>query len=141
MTDMLQVDVVSAEEAIFSGRARMVVAPAAMGEVGILPRHTPLLAHLKPGTVRVITPEGEEEPYYISGGMLEVQPHQVTILADTALRARDIDEAAALEAKRRAEAALRERASAEDLAHVEQELIRAAAQLQTLQALRKHVKR
>jgi F-type H+-transporting ATPase subunit epsilon len=141
MTDMLQVDVVSAEEAIFSGRARMVVAPAAMGEVGILPRHTPLLAHLKPGTVRVITPEGEEEPYYISGGMLEVQPHQVTILADTALRARDIDEAAALDAKRRAEAALRERASAEDLAHVEQELIRAAAQLQTLQALRKHVKR
>jgi F-type H+-transporting ATPase subunit epsilon len=141
MSNLLQVDVVSAEEAIFSGQARMVVAPAVMGEVGILPRHTPLLTHLKPGTVRVITPQGEEEPYYISGGMLEVQPHQVTILADTALRAGDIDEAAALEAKRRAEAALRERASEQDLANVEQELIRAAAQLQTLRALRKHVKR
>jgi F-type H+-transporting ATPase subunit epsilon len=141
MTDTLRVEVVSAEEAIFSGEARMVVAPAVMGEVGILPRHTPLLAHLRPGTVRVITPEGGEEPYYISGGLLEVQPHQVTILADTALRAQDIDEAAAVEAKHRAEAALRERATDQDLAHVQQELIRAAAQLQTLQALRKQLKR
>jgi F-type H+-transporting ATPase subunit epsilon len=141
MADTLHVDVVSAEQAIFSGPARMVVAPAVMGEVGILPRHTPLLAHLRPGTVRVITPEGEEEPYYISGGLLEVQPHHVTILADTALRASDIDEAAALEAKQRAEAALRERATEQDLARVQQELMRAAAQLQTLQTLRKHLKR
>jgi F-type H+-transporting ATPase subunit epsilon len=141
MADTLRVDVVSAEQAIFSGPARMVVAPAVMGEVGILPRHTPLLAHLRPGTVRVITPEGEEEPYYISGGLLEVQPHHVTILADTALRASDIDEAAALEAKQRAEAALRERATEQDLARVQQELMRAAAQLQTLQTLRKHLKR
>ncbi len=141
MADTLHVDVVSAEQAIFSGPARMVVAPAVMGDVGILPRHTPLLAHLRPGTVRVITPEGEEEPYYISGGLLEVQPHHVTILADTALRASDIDEAAALEAKQRAEASLRERATEQDLARVQQELMRAAAQLQTLQTLRKHLKR
>jgi F-type H+-transporting ATPase subunit epsilon len=137
MAESMQVDLVSAEEQIFSGRARMVVAPAMMGEVGILPRHTPLLTRMRAGTVRVITPEGEEVPYYISGGILEVQPHHVTVLADTALRAEDIDEAAALEAKRRAEEALSKRAEAEDLARVQEELVRAAAQLQTLKALRK----
>ena len=137
MAESMQVDLVSAEEQIFSGRARMVVAPAMMGEVGILPRHTPLLTRMRAGTVRVITPEGEEVPYYISGGILEVQPHHVTVLADTALRAEDIDEAAALEAKRRAEEELSKRAEAEDLARVQEELVRAAAQLQTLKALRK----
>lgn len=137
MAESMQVDLVSAEEQIFSGSARMVVAPAMMGEVGILPRHTPLLTRMRAGTVRVITPEGEEVPYYISGGILEVQPHHVTVLADTALRAEDIDEAAALEAKRRAEEALSKRAEAEDLARVQEELVRAAAQLQTLKALRK----
>jgi F-type H+-transporting ATPase subunit epsilon len=137
MAATLRVDVVSAERAIFSGAARMVFAPGEMGELGILPRHAPLLTRLKPGTVRVVTPEGEEEPYYISGGLLEIQPHHVTVLADTALRARDIDEAAALEAKRRAEETLRERATERDHALVQQELMRAAAQLQTLAQLRK----
>ena len=137
MAPTLRVDVVSAERAIFSGIARMVFAPGEMGELGILPRHAPLLTRLKPGTVRVVTPEGEEEPYYISGGLLEIQPHHVTVLADTALRARDIDEAAAVEAKRRAEEALREKATERDHALVQQEIARAAAQLQTLAQLRK----
>jgi F-type H+-transporting ATPase subunit epsilon len=137
MAYTLQVEVVSAEQQIFSGTARMVFAPGVMGELGILPRHAPLLTRLKPGVVRVLTSTGEEEPYYISGGLLEIQPHQVTILADTALRAHDIDEAAALEAKRRAEEALRERAAERDHALVQEELIRAAAQLETLAHLRK----
>ncbi|RMD68635.1 MAG: F0F1 ATP synthase subunit epsilon [Gammaproteobacteria bacterium] len=137
MAETLKVDVVSAEQSIFTGEAKMVVAPAEMGEVGILPRHTPYLSRLKPGTVRVIFPDGEEEPYYISGGIIEVQPHHVTILADTALRAEDIDEAAALEAKRRAEEALKQKKSAEEIARVQEELIKAAAQLQALEILRR----
>lgn len=137
MDSTLRVDVVSAERAIFSGVARMIFAPGEMGELGILPRHAPLLTRLRPGTVRVVTPDGEEEPYYISGGLLEIQPHHVTILADTALRARDIDEAAALEAKRRAEEVLHEKAAERDHAIVQQELVRAAAQLHTLAQLRK----
>lgn len=141
MAGTLKVDVVSAERAIFSGTASMVFAPGTEGELGILPRHAPLLTRLKPGTVRVVTPQGDEEPYYISGGLLEIQPHQVTILADTAVRARDIDEAAAVEAKRRAEEALKQRASDREHAHVQEELIKAAAQLQTLEHLRKLRKR
>jgi F-type H+-transporting ATPase subunit epsilon len=141
MAGTLKVDVVSAERAIFSGTASMVFAPGTEGELGILPRHAPLLTRLKPGTVRVVTPQGDEEPYYISGGLLEIQPHQVTILADTAVRARDIDEAAAVEAKRRAEEALKQRASDREHARVQEELIKAAAQLQTLEHLRKLRKR
>ncbi len=137
MAQTLKVDVVSAEQALFSGEAKMVVAPAVMGEVGILPRHTPYLSRLKPGIVRVILPDGEEEPIYISGGIIEVQPHGVTILADTAVRAEDIDEAAALEAKRRAEEALKEKKGAEEIARVQEELIKAAAQLQALERLRR----
>ena len=97
----IHVDIVSAEREIFSGVAELVVAPAEMGEVGIAARHAPFLTRLKPGEVRVKVNDHETQPFYISGGVLEVQPHLVTILADTAIRAKDIDEAAALEAKRR----------------------------------------
>jgi len=109
MATTVQVDIVSAEIEIFSGPVEMVFAPAVMGEVGILPGHAPLLTHLKPGEVRVRKTDGEEECFYVSGGILEVQPHIVTVLSDTALRAKDIDEAAATEAKQRAEQALKDR--------------------------------
>ncbi|OGT20377.1 MAG: F0F1 ATP synthase subunit epsilon [Gammaproteobacteria bacterium RBG_16_57_12] len=140
MAMTVHVDIVSAEEEIFSGPAAMVFAPAAMGEVGILPRHTPLLTQLKPGEVRVVTPGGEEQFYYVSGGMLEVQPHCVTVLADTALRAKDIDEAAALEAKQRAEEALKDRKGDIDYAKAQSELAEAVAKLQTIQRLRKQAR-
>jgi len=132
MTMTIHVDIVSPEESIFSGAASMVFAPAYLGEVGITPRHAPLLARLKPGEVRVQTPEGTEEYYYISGGLLEVQPHMVTVLADTAVRARDLDEAAATEARKRAEARLSEKREEMDLAIVEAQLSEAVAQLRVL---------
>lgn len=131
----IHVDVVSAEREIFSGTAEMVFAPLVTGEVGILPRHAPLLAPLKPGEVRVRTGH-EELAFYVSGGMLEVQPHVVTVLADTALRAKDIDEAAALKAKERAEDAMRNRQSDMDYAKAQAELAQAVAQLRTLRKLR-----
>ena len=109
MASTIHVDIVSAEGEIFSGPATMVFAPAVMGEIGIAPRHAPLLTTLKPGEVRVQTPDGSEQFFYVGGGALEVQPHLVTVLADTALRAKDIDEAAALAAKQRAEEALRDK--------------------------------
>ena len=141
MAMTIHVDIVSAEEEIFSGPAEMVFAPAEMGEVGITPRHAPLLTRLKPGEVRVQEPGGNERFYYVSGGMLEIQPHVVTVLADVALRARDIDEAAALEAKKRAESALKDRKSQLDYARAQAELAEAAAQLQTIKHLRKHTGR
>jgi F-type H+-transporting ATPase subunit epsilon len=131
----LHVDIVSAEQEIFSGTAEMVFAPLVTGEVGILPRHAPLLAPLKPGEVRVRTGH-EELAFYVSGGMLEVQPHVVTVLADTALRAKDIDEAAALKAKERAEEAMRNRQTDMDYAKAQAELAQAVAQLRTLRKLR-----
>jgi len=137
MTMTIHVDIVSAEAEIFSGLAEMVFAPAVMGEVGIAPRHAPLLSPLGPGSVRVKKSETEEESFYISGGMLEVQPHLVTVLADTALRAHDIDEAAALEAKQRAEKMLSDQKSEVDYAHAQAELAEAMAQLQAIQRLRK----
>jgi F-type H+-transporting ATPase subunit epsilon len=137
MTMTVHVDIVSAEEAIFSGQAETVFAPAMMGEVGILPRHAPFLTMLKPGEVRVQTQPGHEEFFYVSGGILEVQPHKVTVLADTALRAKDLDEAAALEAKQRAEKALSDKQSDIDYAKAQVELIEAMAQLQAIQKLRK----
>ena len=137
MAHTMQVDVVSAEEQIFSGRARMVVAPAIMGEVGILPRHTPLLTRMRAGTVRVITPEGDEVPYYISGGILEVQPHHVTVLADTAIRGADLDEAKANEALKKAEEARRSARDKQEIAAVESELAMLAAQLAAIRRLRK----
>lgn len=136
----LHVDIVSAEKEIYSGTAEMVFAPLETGEVGILPRHAPLLARLKPGEVRVRTGT-EELAFYVSGGLLEVQPHVVTVLADTALRARDLDEAAALKAKERAEEALRNRQADIDYARAQAELAEAIAQLRTIQRLRERTKR
>lgn len=141
MAMTLHVDIVSAESAIFSGTAEMVFAPAVMGEVGIAPRHSPLLSPLKPGEVRVRLPGGEEEVFYVSGGILEVQPHVVTVLSDTSLRAHDLDEAKALEAKESAEAALADRGADIDYAKAQVELAEAMAQLQMIQRLRKKANR
>ncbi|MBI3545785.1 MAG: F0F1 ATP synthase subunit epsilon [Gammaproteobacteria bacterium] len=135
MAMTIHVDIVSAEKEIYSGLAEMVFAPLVTGEVGILPRHAPLLARMKPGEVRVRTPS-EELSFYVSGGMLEVQPHVVTVLADTALRAKDIDEAAALKAKERAEEAMKNRQSDIDYAKAQAELAEAIAQLRAIQKLR-----
>lgn len=137
MAMTIHVDIVSAEAEIFSGTANMVFAPAEMGEVGIAPRHTPLLTRLKPGEVRVQMEGQEEQFFYVSGGMLEIQPHVVTVLADTALRARDIDEAAALKVKERAEKAMADKASDFDYAKAQSELAEAVAQLHAIQRLRK----
>ena len=133
-------DVVSAEESIFSGLVEMAVFPGEAGELGILPQHTPLLTRIKPGTVRLKLPEQSEfELLYVSGGMLEVQPNMITVLADTAIRAHDLDEAKALEAKKRAEEALANRQAEVDYAQAEAELAQAIAQLQAIQRLRKSV--
>ncbi len=137
MAMTMHVDIVSAESEIFSGTAEMLVAPAKMGEVGIMPRHTPMLTPLKPGEIRVIKEGGEEETFYVSGGMLEVQPHTVTVLSDTALRAHDLDEAAALAAKTEAEQAMKDKKTDMDYARAQAELAEAVAQLQTIQRLRK----
>src|SRR5690606_18742955 len=133
----IHVDIVSAEGEIFSGEAAMVFAPAQMGDIGIAPRHAPLLTTLRPGEVRVQTPAGEEQFFYVFGGALEVQPHLVTVLADTALRARDLDEAAALQAKQRAEEALRDRTGQIEIAEAQAELARAMAQIKAIEKLRK----
>lgn len=139
MAMTIHVDIVSAEKEIYSGAAEMVFAPLETGEVGILPRHAPLLARLKPGEVRVRTAT-EELAFYVSGGLLEVQPHVVTVLADTALRACDLDEAAALKAKERAEEALRKRQADIDYARAQAELAEAIAQLRTIQRQRERTK-
>jgi F-type H+-transporting ATPase subunit epsilon len=132
----IHVDIVSAEGEIYSGEAAMVFAPAAMGEIGIAPRHAPLLTNLKPGEVRVQTPTGEEQHFYVSGGAMEIQPHLVTVLADTAIRAKDLDEAAALEAKRRAEEALNNRNGTIEIVEAQAEVARMTAQLKMIQKLR-----
>jgi F-type H+-transporting ATPase subunit epsilon len=132
----IQVDVVSAEGEIFSGPAAMVFAPGSEGELGITPRHAPLLTLLKAGEVRVQTADGEHS-FYVGGGALEVQPNKVTILADTAARAKDLDEAAALAAKQRAEEALAGKVDKIDLAQAQAEIARAVAQLRMIQRLRK----
>ena len=134
---VIHVDIVSAESEIFSGPAEMVFAPAVMGEVGIAPRHSPLVTTLKPGEVRVRRPGGEEDSFYVSGGILEVQPHVVTVLSDTASRAHDVDEAAAMEAKERAEQAMKDRTSEFEYAKAKTELAQAAAQLAAIERLRK----
>lgn len=137
MAMTVHVDIVSAEAEIFSGTATMVHASGVMGDLGIMPRHAPLLTKLKPGEVRVERADGEEEHYYVSGGMLEIQPHVITVLADTAVRAKDLDEAAAVEAKERAEQALKDRKGEIEIAEAERELAEAIAQLQAIQKLRK----
>jgi F-type H+-transporting ATPase subunit epsilon len=136
MANTLHVDIVSAEGEIFSGEASMVFAPGSLGELGIAPRHAPLLTTLKPGEVRVQT-DGEEQVFYVGGGALEVQPHLVTVLADTAARARDLDEAEALAAKQRAEDALRGRGDKMEIAEAQAQLARAVAQLRAIERLRK----
>ncbi len=130
-------DIVSAEEKIFSGLVEMVIAAGSLGDLGIAPGHAPLLTELKPGPVRLILDSGEEEIFYASGGFLEVQPHLVTILADTALRAHDMNEAAALEAKKQAEQMMTDQSSDIDHALASAQLAEAAAQLRTLTRIRK----
>jgi F-type H+-transporting ATPase subunit epsilon len=137
----LHVDIVSAEAEIYSGTVTMVFAPAEMGEVGIAPRHAPMLTKLKPGEVRVQTQEGEEQTFFVSGGLLEVQPHVVTVLADTAIRAHDLDEAAALEAKERAEQLLSDKKADIDYARAQAELAESMAQLAAIRKLREKTQR
>ncbi|MFI3157358.1 MAG: F0F1 ATP synthase subunit epsilon [Methylococcaceae bacterium] len=137
MTMTVHVDIVSAEKEIFSGLAEMVFAPAELGEVGISPRHAPLISKLKPGEVRVQVSDKEVYPFYVSGGMLEIQPHLVTILADTAIRAKDIDEAAAIEAKARAEEALADKSGKIDFVVAQAQLQEAVMQLRSVDRLRK----
>jgi F-type H+-transporting ATPase subunit epsilon len=133
----IHVDIVSAEGEIFAGEATMVFAPASGGEIGVAPRHAPLLTTMKAGEVRVQDLNGEEHLFWVGGGALEVQPHKVTVLADTAARAKDLDEAAALAAKQRAEEALRDRKDAMEIAEAQAELARAAAQLRAIEKLRR----
>ncbi|MCC7090479.1 MAG: F0F1 ATP synthase subunit epsilon [Nitrosomonas sp.] len=137
MGTIFHLDIVSAEESIYSGPVEFLVAPAQMGEVGIYPRHTPMLTKIKSGMVRVKAQLKEEELIYVSGGMLEVQPDVVTILADTAVRSHDLDEVKALEAKRAAEEAMQNRESELDYAKAQAELIEAMAQLAAIDKLRK----
>lgn len=137
MGTVFHLDIVSAEESIYSGAAEFLVAPAQMGEVGIYPHHTPMLTRIKSGMVRIKAPLKDEELVYVSGGMLEVQPDIVTILADTAVRSADLDEAKAIEAKRAAEEALQDRKSELDYVRAQAELIEATAQLSAIRKLKK----
>lgn len=138
MAMTIHLDVVSAEASIFSGLAEFVVAPAVMGEVGIYPRHAPLISRIKPGSVRVKLPDQDEElVIFVSGGILEVQPGVITVLADTAIRALDIDQAKALEAKRKAEEAMKDKSAAVDYARAQAELADAMAQLHSIEKLKK----
>jgi F-type H+-transporting ATPase subunit epsilon len=135
MAKTLQVDIVSAEASIFSGAADMVIAPGEGGELGIMPEHMPLLTRIKPGTIRIRS-GNEEEVIYVSGGMMEVQPDRVTVLADTSVRAHDLDEAKALEAERLAKEALSNRTGKLEVAQAQAELAEAAAQLAAIRKLR-----
>ena len=138
MAHTIHVDVVSAEEQIFSGEAEFVVLPGEAGELGIYPRHTPLITRIRPGSVRIKLPNSEDKQLiFVAGGILEVQPNVVTVLADTAIRGSDLDEAKALEARKRAEEARRNATSREEIAVVEGELAMLAAQLSAIRRLRK----
>jgi F-type H+-transporting ATPase subunit epsilon len=140
MTQTIHLDIVSAEKEIFSGPAEMVVASGAIGEVGVVPGHAPLLTILKPGEIRVSLPGGEKELFYVSGGMLEVQPHCVTVLADEAERADSLDEAEAIKAQERAREAIANKGADFDYSKAAGELARAAAQVAAIQKLRKNMK-
>jgi F-type H+-transporting ATPase subunit epsilon len=137
MKHTIQCDIVSAQEEIFSGEATMVFATGSVGELGISPRHAPLITQLKPGPVRVQRPDGEEAFFFVGGGILEVMPHIVTVLADTAVRADDLDEAAAVRAKEEAERELADQTGDIEIAEAQARLLEAAAQLRALQQLRK----
>ena len=136
-TSTVHVDIVSAEGEIFSGTASMVFAPGSQGELGVAPKHAPLLTLLKAGEVRVQTPDGAEQHFFVGGGALEVQPNKITVLADTAIRAKDLDEAAALAAKQRAEDALRGSIDKLEQAEAMKDLLRVAEQMKLIQKLRK----
>jgi F-type H+-transporting ATPase subunit epsilon len=136
MAKTFHVDVVSAEQEIFSGDAEMVIAPGEAGELGIMAEHAPLLTRVKPGTVRIIQAGGEEEIIYVSGGMMEVQPDRLTVLADTSVRAHDLDEAKAMEAERLARDAIANRTGVMEIAKAQAELAEAAAQLAAIRKLR-----
>jgi F-type H+-transporting ATPase subunit epsilon len=133
MANTIHIDVVSAEEAIYSGEAEFVVLPGIEGELGVYPRHTPLFTQIRPGAVRIKVPDkAEEEFVFVQGGFLEVQPTRVTVLADTAIRAHDLDEAKAIEAKRRAEEAMSNQDTEENLASAQAELSAALAQIEAI---------
>ena len=140
MSTTIRCDIVSAESEIFHGNATLVVATGEEGELGIAPRHAPLITRLKPGQVRVIAENGEEQFFYVSGGILEVQPQVVTVLTDTAVRAKDLDEAAARKAKDEAERTLANRTDAVEIAQAQAELAQALAQLQAIERLRRQLK-
>ena len=140
MASTIRCDIVSAEEEIFHGNVKLVVATGEMGELGIAPRHAPLITRLKPGQVRVILENGDEQFFYVSGGILEVQPQVVTVLTDTAIRAKDLDEVAAKQAKEEAEKLLANRTDAIEVAEAQAQLAQALAQLQALERLRKNLK-
>ncbi len=141
MSKTIRCDIVSAHEEIYSGDAAMIFATGLVGELGISPRHAPLITQLKPGPVRVLQPDGEEAFFFVGGGILEVQPHIVTVLADTAVRADDLDEAAAVRAKEEAERELQDRSGEMEVADAQAKLAEAIAQLRALERLRKEIKR
>ncbi len=141
MSKTIRCDIVSAHEEIYSGDAAMIFATGTVGELGISPRHAPLITQLKPGPVRVQQPDGEEVFFFVGGGILEVQPHIVTVLADTAVRADDLDEAAAVRAKEEAERELQDRTGEMEVAEAQAKLADAIAQLQALERLRKNLRR
>lgn len=141
MKHTIQCDIVSAQEEIFSGQASMIFATGSIGELGISPRHAPLITQLKPGPVRVQQPDGEEAFFFVGGGILEVMPHVVTVLADTAVRADDLDEAAAVRAKEEAERELQDKTGEIEIAEAQSRLLEAAAQLRALEQLRKKGRR
>ena len=139
MTSTIQVEVVSAEESVFSGEASFIVVPGELGDLGIYPKHTPLITRIKAGSIRIQTLESKEETaIFVAGGLLEVQPGSVTVMADTAIRSDDLDEARALEAKKRAEEALKASTDKQEIATVEAELAMLGAQLAEIRKLRKH---
>ena len=140
MSQTIRVDIVSAEAEIFSGDATMVIATGELGELGVTPRHAPLITRLKPGHVDVVLATGERQQFYVSGGILEVQPQVVTVLADTAARAADLDESSAQRAKKEAQEALANRSDAMEIAEAQTKLAEAMAQLQALERLRKTLK-
>ncbi len=141
MSDKIKLEIVSAEEELFSEEVEMVYAPAEMGEVGISPKHTPLITKLKPGDVRAQINKDEVKTFYVSGGILEIQPNEVTILSDTALREDDLDEERALEAERLAEEAMKNSANEVDATKAKSELLQAAAQLRLIKKLRSNSKK
>lgn len=141
MTSTIQCDIVSSSREIFSGEVNLFIASGTAGELGIYPRHAPLITTLRPGPIQLIVPDGEEVTYFASGGILEVMPHLITVLVDTAIRADDLDEAAAKQARDDAERQLRDRTANMDLAAAEIKLMESLAQLEALQRLRKKTKR